>query len=251
MSKEEIKEIINDCKIQTEVFIHGAMCSSYSGRCILSNYFTNRDANRGGCAQICRWDFDLYNENNKIDSDTKFTMSCKDLSMIEKISELIDLGVTSLKVEGRMRSNYYIAVVINTYRKAIDDYYNNTLSSLKIKEYKKILDRVANRDSICQFFDGTIGKEAQYFLGRCEVSNQDFLAIVQDYDKKTKLATITQRNYFKKGDEVVAFGPNIEEFSFVINEIYDEDGNIIEVANHPEQILKIKINKFLHMIYYE
>ena len=243
LSKEEIKEIIDKVGIEVETFIHGAMCSSYSGRCILSNYFTNRDANRGGCAQICRWDFDLYDKDKLIESDTKFTMSCKDLSMIEHIGEMIDIGVSSLKVEGRMRSNYYIATVINTYRNAIDDYYNNKLTKERIEYYKKILDRVANRDSICQFFDKFPDKDGQYFLGRQEVSNQDFLGIVLDYNEKEKIATITQRNYFKLGDVIEVFGPNIETFSFELKEMYDEEGKNLEIANHPEQIIRIKLDR--------
>ena len=243
LSKEEIKEIIDKTGVEVETFIHGAMCSSYSGRCILSNYFTNRDANRGGCAQICRWDFDLYNDDELVESDTKFTMSCKDLSMIEHIPEMIDIGISSLKVEGRMRSNYYVATVINTYRNAIDDYYSNNLTSDRISYYKKILDRVANRDSVCQFFDKFPDKDAQYFLGRQEVSNQDFLGLVLDYDEDNNFAIITQRNYFKNGDTIEVFGPNIETFSFVVEEMYDIDDNLIEIANHPEQIIKIKLDK--------
>ena len=243
LSKEEIKEIIDKVGVEVETFIHGAMCSSYSGRCILSNYFTNRDANRGGCAQICRWDFDLYNEDKLMKTDTKFTMSCKDLSMIEHIGEMIDIGISSLKVEGRMRSNYYIATVINTYRNAIDDYYDNKLTEDRIRYYKKILDRVANRDSVCQFFDKFPNTDAQYFLGRQEISNQDFLGLVLNYDEENKMAIITQRNYFKKGDSIEIFGPNIDTFSFVVEEMYDEDGNLIEIANHPEQIIKIRLDK--------
>jgi len=219
LSKNEIKEIIDKVGVEVETFIHGAMCSSYSGRCILSNYFTNRDANRGGCAQICRWDFDLYEEDKLVEADTKFTMSCKDLSMIEHIPEMIDIGISSLKVEGRMRSNYYVATVINTYRNAIDDYYDNKLTEDRIKYYKKILDRVANRDSVCQFFDKFPNKDAQYFLGRCEVSNQDFLGLVLDYDEESNMVIITQRNYFKKDDIVEVFGPNIETFSFKVKEM--------------------------------
>lgn len=256
LSKNEIKEIIDKCNIDIEVFLHGAMCSSYSGRCILSNYFTNRDANRGGCAQICRWDFDLYDNDKLIESDTKFTMSCKDLSMIEYLPDMIDIGIASLKVEGRMRSNYYIATVINTYRSAIDDYYSNNLTKDKILYYKSILDRVANRDSICQFFNKFPSVDEQYFLGRMEVSNQDYLALVLDYNKDTKIATITQRNYFKKGDTVEIFGPNIKTFKYKINEIYDINNNPINIANHPEQILKIKIDKEIYKddilrVYYE
>ncbi|MCI6266141.1 MAG: U32 family peptidase [Erysipelotrichaceae bacterium] len=242
-SKENIKEIIEKTGIEIECFLHGAMCSSYSGRCVLSNYFTNRDANRGGCAQVCRWCFDLESGTNTIESDTKFTMSCKDLSLIRNLKEMIDIGITSLKVEGRMRSNYYIATVISTYREAIDNYYKGTLDNDKIEYYSKILNRVANRESTSQFFDQFPGVEEQYFLGRQEVSNQDFLGIILDYNKQKKEVTLTQRNYFKKGDIVEVFGPNIKTFSFIIPDIYDEDGNLLEVARHPKQIIKFTLDK--------
>lgn len=243
-SKEEIKEIISNTDLGIECFLHGAMCSALSGRCTLSNYFTNRDANRGGCAQICRWEFPLYNKNKKlIKSDTLFTLSSKDLSMITKLGEMIDIGVCSLKVEGRMRSNYYIATIINTYRNAIDDYLSNNLTSDKIDYYKKLLDRCANRESICQFFENTSDVSKQYYLGRNEVSNQDFLGIILDYDDKTKIVTLTQRNYFKKGDIVEIFGPNIKTFEMIIPDIYDNGNNLLEVANHPEQIIKFKLDK--------
>ena len=242
-SKEEIKEIIDKTGIEIECFVHGAMCSSYSGRCVLSNYFTGRDANRGGCAQICRWTFPLYDKDKKlVESDTEFTMSTKDLSLIRYVKNMIDIGITSLKVEGRMRSNYYIATVISTYREAIDAYYNNNLTEDKIEYYSNILNRVANRESIAQFFNKFPEVDGQYYLGRQEVSNQDFLGIVTDYDDETHTVTVTQKNYFKKGIKVEMFGPNILTFSFVIPDIYDEEGNILEVANHPEQTIKFKLD---------
>lgn len=245
-SKENTKEIIDKTGIEIECFLHGAMCSSYSGRCVLSNYFTNRDANRGGCAQICRWCFDLEDENNPITSDTQFTMSCKDLSLIRQLKDMIDIGITSLKVEGRMRSNYYIATVISTYREAIDHYYAGTLDDEKIEYYSKVLNRVANRESTSQFFDKFPGVDEQYFLGRQEVSNQDFLGIVLDYNCDTNEVTLEQRNYFKKGDTVEVFGPNIETFTFIIPDIYDEEGNLLEVARHPKQIIKFKLEKEIY-----
>lgn len=161
--------------MEIETFVHGAMCSSYSGRCVLSNYFTNRDANRGGCAQVCRWEFDLYDQDkNKIDADTKFTMSTKDLSMIDNIGDMIDIGISSLKVEGRMRSDYYVATVINTYKSAINDYYDGKLTSEKREYYKKVLARVSNRDNTEQFYNRLPSVNEQYYLGRQEESNQDF-----------------------------------------------------------------------------
>ena len=243
-SRQDIKEIIEKAGIEVECFLHGAMCSAYSGRCVLSNYFTNRDANRGGCAQICRWCFDLASQDKVIENDTKFTMSTKDLSMIKNLKDMIDIGVTSLKVEGRMRSNYYIATVISTYREAIDNYYNNTLTLELIEYYSNILNRVANRESTPQFYNEPDSIKDQYFLGRQEVSNQDFLGIILSYDKKKKEVTLTQRNYFKPGDKVEIFGPNIKTFSFTIPKtIYNEEGEIVEVANHPKEIIKFKLDK--------
>lgn len=243
LSREEIKNIIDSTGMEVECFIHGAMCSSYSGRCVLSNYLTGRDANRGGCAQICRWEFPLFDkDNNLIESETKFTASSKDLMMIDYIKDMIEIGVSSLKVEGRMRSNYYVATVINTYRSMIDDYYNNSLTNDKISHYKKILERVANREAVPQFYNKLPSVDEQYYLGRNEVSNQDFLGIVEDYDPDTNMVTITERNYFETGDVVEVFGPNIKAFSFVMPDIYNEDGEKVNIARHPEEILKFKLD---------
>ena len=244
MSKNEIKEIIDKTGMEIETFVHGAMCSSYSGRCVLSNYFTKRDANRGGCAQICRWEFPLYDKNNNmIESETKFTASSKDLMMLTKVKEMIEIGIVSLKVEGRMRSNYYVATVINTYRNLIDDYYENKLTEEKVEYYQKILDRVANREATVRFWDKLPTVNEQYYLGRNEVSNQDFLGIVKDYDETTSMVTITERNYFQTGDEVEIFGPNIKPFSFKMPDIYNEDGEKVNIGRHPEEILKFKLDK--------
>ena len=230
--------------MEIETFVHGAMCSSYSGRCVLSNYFTNRDANRGGCAQICRWEFPLYDSNmNEIESPTKFTASSKDLMMASYLEEIIETGICSLKVEGRMRSNYYVATVINTYRNMIDDYYDNKLTKEKLEHYIKVLERVANREATVQFWDKVPSVDEQYYLGRNEVSNQDFLGIVTDYDEETKMVTITERNHFKTGDEVEIFGPNIETFSFIVPDIYSEENEKVNIARHPEEILRFKLDK--------
>ena len=236
-TKEDI-EIIKKVGLEVEIFIHGAMCASYSGRCVLSNYLTNRDANRGGCSQICRWDFDLLDENkNIIKGDKNFTFCSKDLSLLKHINEICDMGVTSLKIEGRMRSIYYIATVVNIYRKAIDDYYSKNY--VYNSSYENILSRVANRDSIVQFFDGNYDKNCSYYNNRVEISNQDFLGVVLDYNENTKIATIEQRNYFRKGDIVEFFGPD-KINTYQVNEIYDEDNNLIEIVRHPKQIVYLK-----------
>lgn len=240
-SREEIKEIIDKTGMEIEAFIHGAMCASYSGRCVLSNYFTNRDANRGGCAQICRWNFDLLKDDKKIQNDIKFTMCSKDLCMLENLADMIDIGIKSLKVEGRMRSIYYIAVVINNYHRAIDDYYNGKLTPERLKKYRHELDMVANRDNISQFYNRFPGVDEQYFLGREEVSNQDFLGIVTDYDGK--YVTVVSKNYFETGNKVEIISPDRDTISFVLGDIYDEEGHIIDASRHPENIVKFKLDK--------
>lgn len=239
-SKEEMEDI-KKLDIELEVFIHGAMCASYSGRCVLSNLFTGRDANRGGCAQICRWDFDLLDENNnEIKGEKPFTFCTKDLSLLKHIPELVDLEIDSLKIEGRMRSIYYLATVVSTYRKVIDEYCNNKEKYEYNLKYEQILRRCANRDSVPQFFNGIFDKNMQYYNGRMEVSNQDFIGLILDY--KDGYAKIEQRNYFKKGDKVTIFGPD-EEFSFVIEEILDEEKNPIEIVRHPKQIVYVRVPK--------
>lgn len=240
-SKEDIIKIKEKVDIEIETFIHGAMCAGISGRCVMSNVLTNRDANRGGCSQICRWDFDLLDENyNIIKGEKPFTFCSKDLSMIKYIPDMINLGITSFKIEGRMRSLYYIATVVSVYRKIIDNYYNN-IDGFEYNRYEQILRNCANRDSIVQFYNGIYDSSCSYYNGRVEVSNQDFLGIVIGYDDFNKIATIEQRNFFKKGDVVEIFGPNYI-YEYVIGDIFDEDGNLIDVVRHPRQIVTLKID---------
>lgn len=239
-SREDILKILSKVNIEIEVFIHGAMCAGYSGRCVMSNVLTNRDANRGGCSQICRWDFNLLDQDmNDIKGDKPFTFCSKDLSMLKYIPEMIEMGITSFKIEGRMRSMYYIATVVSVYRKIIDNYYHH-LDNFEYTKYEQILDNCANRDSIVQFYDSNFDSSCSYYNGRVEVSNQDFLGIVLEYDKDTKMATIEQRNFFKKGDVVEIFGPD-HVYTVKIDKIIDEFGEIIDVVRHPRQIVKIPI----------
>ena len=237
-SKEDIKRIHEETGLEIECFAHGAMCTSISGRCVLSNYCTNRDSNRGGCAQICRWVFD-YKKDDKMVTDVPFSMTPKDLNMVPFIDHMIDAGVFSFKIEGRMRSIYYVSTVILIYRRLLDKIMNGTLTD----EYKRyatnILNRVANRESTPQFFDKLPGVDEQYYLGRQEESNQDFLGLVLDY--KDGVATIEQRNFFKLGDEVQFFGPNMKTTNWFVDNIMDEEGNSIDVARHPQMIIKIKL----------
>lgn len=235
LSKKEISELVaTGCDI--EVFIHGAMCTFFSGRCTLSNYVTMRDSNRGGCSQVCRFVFNIDSSD-----EHKFTMATKDLNMAEHIKELIDIGVASLKVEGRMRSHYYLATVISSYRKIIDACYNSTLTDEFLAEQEKILSRVANRETSTHYFNHLANELDQYYTGRQELSNQDYLAYILSYDKDTNMVTISERNYFEPGTSAQIFMPSGKVISFTIDKIYDNDMNELEKACHPEEILKIKV----------
>ena len=231
---KEIKEI-HETGVDIECFIHGAMCTFYSGRCVLSNYFTNRDSNRGGCAQVCRFNFDIDGK--------PFSMAVKDLNASYIIKDMIEAGVTSLKVEGRMRSPYYLATVISSYRKIIDSYYDGTLNDSILKEENKILSRVSNRDNSTHFFTKEADITDQYYSGRWEISNQDYLAFVLDYNIDNKLCKIAQRNYFSVGDVVEIFTPDGQRILHKVDKLYNEDMEEVEKANHAEEILYFKIDK--------
>lgn len=234
-SLNTIKDIIDHTNLEVEVFIHGAMCSSFSGRCTLSNNMTNRDANHGGCSQVCRFDFELLADKKNITAEYPFSLAAKDLMMAEYINELIAAGVHSLKIEGRMRSIYYIAMVVGTYRKIIDYYLSN--------DDLIRLQRCANREAVPQFLKSIPDEQAAYYNGRMEISNQDFLGIILDYDPKTQLMKIEERNAFEIGTAVTIFSAKNKPFDFIINELLDEDLNPITRANHPHQIIYIKTPK--------
>lgn len=234
--RDDIISIKKTTGLDLETFIHGAMCTSFSGKCVLSNYVTLRDANRGGCAQICRWNFQTQDKKDLL-------ITPKDLNMVPFIKDMMDIGINSFKIEGRMRSIYYIATVILVYRRLIDKINEGTLTLKEQEYFLNILNRCANRDSTPQFYDKLPGVNEQYYVGREELSNQDFLGLVLEYDEKTKIAKIEQRNYFKVGDEVQFFGPDHETFNYKIKEILDENLDKIDVARHPQMIVYLKIDK--------
>ena len=233
LSKKEIKEIIDKVNCDIEVFIHGAMCTCFSGRCALSNYVTNRDANRGGCAQVCRFSFETNEEKD-------FTMALKDMNMAEYIKDLIDIGVRSLKVEGRMRSLYYLAVVIGTYREIIDRIYDNTLDEDIMKVLQERLDRVANRETSTHYFMKEADWTDQYYTGRSEVSNQDYLGQVISYENN--LVKFYERNYFEVGDTLELFNPDGKHIEFTVTKLLDEDKNEVDVARHPDNIYYLELD---------
>ncbi|ELH1891608.1 U32 family peptidase [Staphylococcus pseudintermedius] len=248
----EMQEIKDKVDIEIEAFIHGAMCIAYSGRCTLSNHMTARDSNRGGCCQSCRWDYDLLTVDNDGELDVyyedgnavPFAMSPRDLKLIESIPNMMDLGIDSLKIEGRMKSIHYIATVVSVYRKVIDAYAADP-ENFKIKpEWLFELDKCANRDTAPAFFKGTPGYEEQMFGNESSKKAPfDFIGLVLDYDKDSQMATIQQRNHFKPGQEVEFFGPEIQTFKQVVDKIYDEEGNELDAARHPLQIVQIKVDQ--------
>lgn len=239
LTVDEIKGITRDTKSEIEVFIHGGMCMSYSGRCSLSDNMTGRDANRGGCAHSCRWNYDLIENGEKV-SDIPFSMSSKDLEAVKQVTALIDANVSSLKIEGRMKSLHYIASVVKTYRSLIDEY----TATKEIKDYKfyvKQLKKAENRLASTGFLEGVPGVEQQLYQMRSEKPMQNFVGLIVDYDKKTSIATVEQRNYFTPGEILEVFSPYHNDQIFTVDKIFNESLEEIEVARHPKAILKIKV----------
>ncbi|KOO52261.1 peptidase U32 family protein [Viridibacillus arvi] len=250
-SAEEIKLMKEKVDIEIESFVHGAMCIAYSGRCVLSNHMTARDSNRGGCCQSCRWDYDLYEVEDGVEkplfteNDEAFAMSPKDLKLIESIPKIIELGIDSLKVEGRMKSIHYVATVVSVYRKVMDAYCADPDNFKIDKAWLEELDKCANRETASSFFEGEPSYEQQMFGEHGKQTKYDFVGMVLDYNKETKMVTLQQRNFFKPGDEVEFFGPEIENFRVTLDEVWDEDGNALNAARHPLQIVRFKCEQEL------
>lgn len=237
----EIEQIMKKTTTEVEVFIHGGMCSSYSGHCVLSNHMTNRDANRGGCAHSCRWNYTLYKDGKE--QPLFYNIGSKDLMALRYIPKLIEIGVASLKIEGRMKSMYYLAVVVRSYRMLIDTYYEKGyVEESDIKKAEIEIGKAENRLTSSGFFDGLPKVLGQLYDDRSEHPTKEYIGYVLDYDKNTNMALIEQRNYFKPGDIAEFFGPNLENTQVVIEEIIDyETKEKLEVACHPLQLLWIKV----------
>ena len=244
MSMKDIETTAKVSSLPIEVFIHGGMCVNYSGSCTLSNWMTLRDANRGGCAQSCRWKYRLYDGNNKeaFDESCLFSMSSKDMQAASYISKLIEGGISSLKIEGRMKTAYYIATVVSAYRKLIDEYYETgDISNEKIFDCIRKLQRAENRPTSNGFYTGLPNKKGHLYGINGAGVNQDFCAVVQDYDEKNKRALIQVRNYFEIKVKFAILSPFIAEDNFVVEMIQNEDEDFIEVANKPMELLHINM----------
>ena len=248
VSLEEIAEIKAHVDIEIEAFIHGAMCSSFSGRCVLSNHFTDRDSNRGGCSQSCRWKYDIFEEDAPMFNaeDDKFTMGSKDLCMLEHIPDLIEVGVDSFKIEGRMKSLHYVATVVNAYRQAIDSYMADPDNYVLKQEWQDDILKAANRPLNTGFFYDTPGSEDHIYEPEEKMAPFDFAGVVISYDDATHLAVVQQRNHFKPGQEIEFFGPQGTFFKQVVGELHDLEGNSLDAARHPLQHIVIKTDFPVH-----
>ena len=248
-SIEDIYAITKECPVDTEAFIHGGMCVNYSGRCTLSNRMTLRDANRGGCSQSCRWKYDLYDmpfgkerKSLKGEIPEEFSMSAVDMSMIDHIPDMIENGVDSLKIEGRMKSIHYVSTVTNCYKAAVDAYLESPEKFEAIKQ--DLIDemwKVAQRELATGFYYGTPSENEQLFGARRKIPEYKFVAEVVAYDDATQTATIRQRNVINEGDQVEFYGPGFRHFETYIEDLHDSKGNKIDRAPNPMELLTIKV----------
>lgn len=242
LSIRDIKDIVAKDITPIEVFIHGGMCSNYSGRCTLSNRMTNRDANRGGCAHSCRWKYRVYEGDDLLTSDdTLFSMSSKDLRATYYIEEMMKANVTSLKIEGRMKSEYYIAQVVKTYRDMIDEIYETGhLDEDRLVYYDKELDKAENRPSDDGFLSGECDNSKHLYGVNGAGVTHDYVGIVKNYDKRRNIALVEVKNYFELKDTLEIFGPDLKNTQFSNELMFDNDWNLLKVANKPTELIYLR-----------
>ena len=247
LTRAEILDIKQNCAAELEIFVHGAMCISYSGRCWLSKFLTGRDANQGACTHSCRWKYNLVEETRageffSVGEDERgsYVMNSKDLCLLPYLDKVIQSGVASLKIEGRMKSVNYVAGVVKVYRAAIDSYFAN---DFKIRdEWLDELNKIAHRPYTTGFFLGD-GKPTEIYSTSKPSRSSDFLGIVRAFDLSTMTATIEQRGKFELNQRVEFLQPRGETFSQTITSMCDEDGQEISSAPHAQQVVKVPVDK--------
>lgn len=242
-SMEQIKKISSVTDVPLEVFIHGGMCSNFSGRCVLSNRMTLRDANRGGCAHSCRWKYHLFDGDTIISNpNCLMSMSSKDLRASAYVEQMIKAGIASLKIEGRMKSEYYIGQVVKTYRRMIDEIYEKGhLSEQRLAYYDEELSKAENRPSDDGFLSGDCDNSKHLYGVNGAGVTHDYVGYVHDYEFNRSIALVEVKNIFRQGDEIEAFGPTLDNKRFSIQYMFDEDWNSVELANKPTQMLYVRI----------
>ena len=249
-SLAEIREIRRRSDVELELFVHGAMCISYSGRCLMSNYFTGRDANRGNCAQACRWRYALMEETRPgqyfpVEEDARGTyfFNSKDLCLMPYLAEVIESGVDSLKIEGRMKSVHYVASVTKAYRMAIDAYFETPEAFAVDPSWLEELDKVSHRAYTDGFFHGGPPEDAQIYGSSSYTQTSDFVGLALDYDAASGFALVEQRNHMRVGEEIEIFQPQGEGWRQKIVDMTDETGAAIEAAPHPQQHVHIRMER--------
>ena len=249
LSREEIREIRRHTSVELELFVHGAMCISYSGRCLLSSYFTGRDANRGACAQSCRWKYALVEmsrpgEYYPIAEDERGTyiMNSKDLCLLPHLDEVVRCGIDSLKIEGRMKSVHYVASVVKAYRMALDACLSGNPYEVR-EEWRAELEKVSHRAYTTGFFFGKTTGADQIYGSSSYEQTSDFVGLVRAYDPVTQIATVEQRNNMKLGQEIEVFQPVGAPFRQNLSEMWDEEGQEIAAAPHPQQIVRMRMTQ--------
>lgn len=249
LSREEIREIRSHTDVELELFVHGAMCISYSGRCLLSSYFTGRDGNRGACAQSCRWRYALVEqarpgEYYPVAEDERGTyiMNSKDLCLLPYLDDVLACGVDSLKIEGRMKSVHYVASVVKAYRMALDACLSGAPYSVQ-PDWMEELEKVSHRAYTAGFFFGKTTEKDQIYGSSSYEQTSDFIGLVHSYDDTTKLAVVEQRNHMRLGQEIEVFQPAGASFRQELTEMWDAEGQPIAAAPHPQQMVRIRMTQ--------
>lgn len=246
-SMEDIISITEKSPVDTEAFIHGGMCVNYSGRCTLSNRMTLRDANRGGCAQSCRWSYRVFEDDKDISENQVYTMGSRDLMASSYLYDLMNAGVASLKIEGRMKTEYYVASIVSAYRHLIDEIYEekSPLSKERMAYHNARIMRGENREVCTGFYSGEAGLSSLIYHENSNASvNHDFFGTVVSSDDNE--AVIEVRNVFKQGDSAEVLSPYCDLFSFEMDDMKDDEGNTITLANHPMQKVTVHVPCKLH-----
>lgn len=237
-------------ELEIEAFVHGAMCISYSGRCLLSNYLTSRDANQGHCSHPCRWNYALVEEKRPgqympvfENERGTFIFNSKDLCMIRHIPELVEAGITSLKIEGRVKTPYYVATVIGAYRREIDRYFADPENYVFNEEEYEELCKVSHRPYTTGFYYHKPDENSQVYTSSSYIRDYDLVAMVEEYDEKTGIAKLTQRNKFSVGDEIEIIQPGVPYFKMTVRDMKDEEGHEIESAPHAVMTVYMPVDK--------
>ncbi|MCL2337039.1 MAG: U32 family peptidase [Firmicutes bacterium] len=243
LSLEEIAAISKRSGMELEVFVHGAMCMAYSGRCLLSNYMTGRDANRGDCAQACRWKYHLVEEKRPgeffpvyEDGQGAYIMSSRDLCLLEYLPDLVEAGVTAFKIEGRVKSIHYAATITGVYRLALDSYLADPAGYKVRPEWLEEIGKVSNRDYTTAFISGDLAA-ATPTLEAIYRHDYTFVGAVLGYERDRKLLRVEQRNRFAVGQTLEIIAPGLKQYRLPVQTILDEKGQALETAPHPRQLV--------------